>query len=85
MGSARTYLRKERLLRVRIVGVVWRRSKTRDDGFTIILLGTASLRARGWVKRPTIIFYLKKSTFGSRRVFQGNTNAGTALRGSRQC
>lgn len=56
MRSARTYLRKERLLRVRTVGVVGRGSKTRDDGFTIILLGTSSLRARGWVKRPTVNF-----------------------------
>lgn len=57
MGLARTYLRKERLLRVRTVGVVGRGSKTRDDGFTIILFGTSSLGARGWVKRTTVIFF----------------------------
>lgn len=57
MGLARTYLRKERLLRVRTVGVVGRGSKTRDDGFTIILFGTSSLGARGWVKRTTVNFF----------------------------
>lgn len=45
MRSTRTYLREGRLLRVRTVGIVGRRSKTRDDRFTIILLGTTSLRA----------------------------------------
>lgn len=45
MRSTRTYLRKGRLLRVGTVGIVGWRSKTRDDRFTIILLGTASLGA----------------------------------------
>lgn len=55
MRSARTCLRKKRLLRVRTIGVVGRRSKTRDNRFTIILLETASLGARDLVKRPTVV------------------------------
>lgn len=55
MRSVRTYLRKERLLRVRTIGVIRRRSKTRDNRFAIILLKTTSLGARDLVKRPTVI------------------------------
>lgn len=55
MRSARTCLRKKRLLRVRTIGVVGRRSKTRDNRFTIILLETTSLGARDLVKRPTVV------------------------------
>lgn len=55
MRSARTYWRKGRLLRVRAIGVIRRRSKTRDNRFAIIFLKTTSLGARDLVKRPTAI------------------------------
>lgn len=84
MRLARTYLRKERLLRVRTIGIVRRRSKTRDNGFTtIILLETTSLGARDLVKRPTVIKKIVNIQFSI--SLSGDTNAGTALRASRQC